>query len=89
MLRFISLAVAFWACSRPTGTWPQTSFGRSLTGAFAGWQGVVWGLVILSVEMVVMSVLSGFSFDTFALSRFTAIKYGLALGFRLPADWPS
>jgi len=50
---------------------------------------VVWGLVILSVEMVVMSVLSGFSFDTFALSRFTAIKYGLALGFRLPADWPS
>jgi len=59
-----------------------------LTGAFAGWQGVVWGLVILSVEMVVMSVLSGFSFDTFALSRFTAIKYGLLWAFVCLLIWP-
>jgi len=82
MLRFISLAVAFWACSRPTGTRPQTSFGRSLTGAFGTvfWQGVVWGLVILGVDMVAMSVLSGFSFHICTLG-FQAIKYGLLWAF--------
>ena len=58
-------------------------YGLPLAGAFGRlfWQGVVWGLVIFSVEMVAISALGGFSFGTFALSGFAAIKYGLLWAF--------
>jgi uncharacterized protein len=59
---------------RPFGT-----YGLPLTGAFGKffWQGVAWGLVAMSVVMVAIYALGGFSFGTIALSGFTVIKYGL------------
>jgi uncharacterized protein len=59
---------------RPFGT-----YGLPLTGAFGKlfWHGVIWGLVAMSVVMVAIYALGGFSFGTFALSGFAVIKYGL------------
>jgi membrane protease YdiL (CAAX protease family) len=60
-------------------------YGLPRAGAFGKlfWQGVVWGLVMESVEMVAISALGGFSFGSFALWGFAIFKYGVpwALGF--------
>jgi uncharacterized protein len=63
---------------RPFGT-----YGLPLTGAFGKlfWQGVAWGLVAMSVVIVAISVLGGFSFGAFALSGPAVIKYGLLWAF--------
>jgi uncharacterized protein len=58
---------------------PFATYGLPLKGAFGKlfWQGVIWGLVAMSVVMVAIYALGGFSFGTFALSGFAVIKYGL------------
>lgn len=60
-------------------------YGLPRAGAFGKlfWQGVVWGLVMESVEMVAISALGGFSFGSLALMGFAIVKYGAlwALGF--------
>jgi membrane protease YdiL (CAAX protease family) len=56
------------------------SYGLPLKGAFGRlfWQGVVWGLVMESIEMFTIYALHGFSFGSLALSGFTLVKYAVA-----------
>jgi membrane protease YdiL (CAAX protease family) len=63
---------------RPFGT-----YGLPLIGAYGKlfWQGVIWGLVAMSVVMVAIYTLGGFSFGAFALSGLAVIKYGLLWAF--------
>lgn len=85
----ISIATVFLAAfimSRIEGR-PFTRYGLPLRGAFGKlfWQGVVWGLVLESIEILLMSALGGFSFGGLALSGFAILHFGLlwALGFFL------
>ncbi len=63
------------------------TYGLPLAGAFGKmfWQGALWGLAIVSAEMLAMYALHGFSFGGIALSGFTLVKYAVtwALSFVL------
>jgi uncharacterized protein len=66
---------------------PFGAYGLPLRQTFGKlfWQGVVWGLIYQTVEMVVIWALGGFSFGTIALSGATLIKYAFvwAVGYVL------
>jgi len=63
------------------------SYGLSLSGAFGKrfWQGVLWGLALVSLEILGIFALHGFSFGGLALSGLALVKYGIvwAFGFLL------
>jgi membrane protease YdiL (CAAX protease family) len=63
---------------RPFGT-----YGLPLGNAFGKrfWQGAAWGLAFLSLEMIAMWALGGFSFGAIALSRLAILQYSLQWGF--------
>jgi len=56
------------------------SYGLPLKGAFGKlfWQGVVWGLAMVTIETFAIYALHGFSFGSLALSGFTLVKYAVA-----------
>jgi uncharacterized protein len=78
--------LAIWIMSRiekrPFGT-----FGVPLQSAFGKlfWQGVVWGLVFETIEMLGIYALGGYSFGTVALAGGTLVKFAIAwaIGFVL------
>lgn len=59
------------------------SYGIPLEGAFGKlfWQGIVWGLALVSTEIMIMRALGGFSFGELALSRVAILKYAAVWGF--------
>lgn len=63
------------------------SYGIPLKGAFGRffWQGLVWGLVLESLETVLIYSLGGYSFGGLALAGSTLLKYSVlwAIGFVL------
>lgn len=63
------------------------SYGLSLSGAFGKrfWQGALWGLTLVSLEILGIFALHGFSFGGFALSGLALAKYAMlwALAFLL------
>jgi membrane protease YdiL (CAAX protease family) len=63
------------------------SYGIPLRGAFGKsfWNGIVWGLAFMSIEMCAMNVLGGFSFGGLAIQGLTIAKYAViwAVGFVL------
>ena len=64
-----------------------TSYGIPWKGAFGRlfWQGVLWGFVLLTLEMLIIHALGGFSFGHFALRDTTLVRYASAwaVGFAL------
>jgi membrane protease YdiL (CAAX protease family) len=57
-----------------------TSYGIPLVGAFGRffWWGVIWGLGMLTVEMLIIHALGGFVFGGFALHGTTLFQYAAA-----------
>jgi uncharacterized protein len=64
-----------------------TSYGIPLTGAFGRlfWLGVIWGIGIVTIEMLIIYALGGFTFGGFALRGVTLVRYAMAwaVGFVL------
>ncbi len=56
------------------------SYGLSLRGSFGGrfWHGVTWGLAILTIEMLLIHALGGFTFGHLALGGAKLVGYALA-----------
>jgi hypothetical protein len=59
------------------------SYGIPIEGAFGKlfWQGIVWGLALVSSEVLIMRALGGFSFGGLALSGVAILKYAAIWGF--------
>jgi CAAX protease family protein len=59
------------------------SYGIPLEGAFGKlfWRGIVWGLALVSAEILLMYALGGFSFGGLALSGIAIVKYAAIWGF--------
>lgn len=59
------------------------SYGIPLEGAFGKLfrQGIVWGLALVSTEVLIMRALGGFSFGGLALSGVAILKYAAIWGF--------
>jgi CAAX protease family protein len=57
-----------------------TSYGIPVRGAFGKlfWSGIVWGLGILTLEMLIIHALGGFDFGGFALHGGTLVYYAAA-----------
>jgi hypothetical protein len=64
-----------------------TSYGISVLGAFGRlfWSGVIWGLGMLTLEVLIIHALGGFAFGGFALHGATFVYYAAAwaVGFVL------
>ena len=62
-------------------------YGLPLKGAFGKlfWQGVVWGLAFMSIEIFAIHALHGFSFGSLAIVGFELVRYAMAwaVGFVL------
>jgi membrane protease YdiL (CAAX protease family) len=58
------------------------SYGIPVEGAFGKlfWQGIVWGLALVSSEVLIMRALGGFSFGGLALSGVAILKYAAIWG---------
>ncbi|MGH9716547.1 MAG: lysostaphin resistance A-like protein [Candidatus Acidiferrales bacterium] len=63
------------------------SYGLPLRGAFGKnfWNGIIWGLAFVTIELMAMRALGGFTFGSFALAGATIAKYAAiwAVGFVL------
>jgi len=59
------------------------SYGLSLSGALGSrfWQGVLWGLTLVSLEILGIFALHGFSFGGLALSGLALVKYAIVWAF--------
>jgi uncharacterized protein len=59
---------------------PFSAYGIPRQGAFGQifWLGVVWGLALVSLEMLSMSAFGGFAFGGLALDAAGILKYGIA-----------
>ena len=66
---------------------PFRQYGLPLKGAFGKlfWQGVVWGLAFMSIEIFAIYALHGFSFGGLAIVGFELVSYAMAwaVGFVL------
>jgi len=66
---------------------PFRQYGLPLKGAFGKlfWQGVVWGLAFMSIEIFAIYALHGFSFGSLAIVGFELVRYAMAwaVGFVL------
>ena len=78
--------LAAWVMSRIEKR-PFGAYGIPWEGAFGKrfWQGAAWGLGFMSLEMVIIAALGGFSFGTIALAGSELVKYAVlwAIGFVL------
>jgi uncharacterized protein len=78
--------LAGWIMSRIENR-PFGEYGIPLEGAFGKpfWQGAVWGLGFVTLEMVIIAGLGGFSFGAIALAGLALVKYAVlwAIGFVL------
>jgi membrane protease YdiL (CAAX protease family) len=59
------------------------SYGIPLERAFGKlfWQGIVWGLALVSTEIVIMRAMGGFSFGGLAVTGVAILKYAAIWGF--------
>jgi membrane protease YdiL (CAAX protease family) len=82
LMVFISTWLMSRIEKRPLGT-----YGIPLQGAFGKlfWQGVIWGLVFETIEILAIWAFGGFSFGNVALAGATLVKYAVAwaVGFVL------
>ena len=61
---------------------PMGQYGLPLREAFGRrfWEGIIWGIVAITVTMLLIAVLHGFSFGSIALSGSNLAKYALVWG---------
>ena len=73
----LATAIMARAEKRPLGT-----YGLPLQGVFGKffWQGILWGLIYQSLEMLVIHLLGGFSLGSLALASSELVKYAILWG---------
>jgi membrane protease YdiL (CAAX protease family) len=81
-LEFAQFGVALFAawvmCRIERGNF--SSYGIPLRGAFGKnfWNGILWGLAFMTIEMLAMNALGGFAFGSLAIQGLTIAKYAVS-----------